>query len=99
MDSSSFISAIAALASAVATVFIYMNSRNIYNLQKSIEDKNQPSIHIWCDNPAGLTFINLSKGVFALRELKILAGFHTAKNQKNLKFKIISTKKNIQNND
>ena len=93
MDCSSFISAIAALTSAVATVFIYRNSRKLYNLQKSIEDKNQPSVHIWCDHPSGLTFINLSKEVFALRELQILEGFNTPKSQKKLQFNIISMTK------
>jgi len=87
----SIISAIAGIASSVAAIFMWIISKKLYNLQKSIEDSKKTLVHIWCNSNKNLTLINLGKQSLPIRTLRLLEGKRSSYNR-NIDFTLIKAR-------
>ena len=87
----SIISAIAGIASSVAAIFMWIISKKLYNLQKSIEDSKKTLVHIWSNSNKNLTLINLGKQSLPIRTLRLLEGKRSSYNR-NIDFTLIKAR-------
>lgn len=90
MDIQSWISAVATGVSAIAAVFTWKVSRNLYHLQKSIEDSKKATLHFWCNSNDNLTLLNVGKEAMPIRTLRVLEGYRS-QTQRHVEITILKT--------
>tara|TARA_R110002049_G_scaffold209537_1_gene380430 strand:- start:816 stop:1307 length:492 start_codon:yes stop_codon:yes gene_type:complete len=73
----SWLTIIASGVSAVAAWAMWRVSKNLYALQKSIEESKKPIVHFWCDNNNLLTLANIGKEPLPIRTIRVLKGLRS----------------------
>jgi hypothetical protein len=91
-DLSIWVTAIASAISAWAACAMWKVSRNLYDLQSSVESSREPKIHFWCNNNKHLTLLNVGKEPLAIRTLRVLTGLRSPI-QQSIQFKFEEMKK------